>query len=284
MAELRPLLDLQNTRSCDFSIGGLYMWREYFKQRYTLYNGMLIVSVDYPDSGRCYSFPVGNGDLEEALLAIKQDAKEKGVPLKFCCIPEELLPELTGVLGQPSAVTEFRNWADYLYPYENFLGYHGKKLVTPRNHCNRFRREFPDYEYTPMTAAQIPAAKAFLLENESVFKKDLPIVHEDFKRTLEVLDHFELFGFTGGLLSVGGKTIGITMGESIGDTLFVHVEKALTEYSGAYPMLASLYAAQNANDALRFINREDDSGDSGLRKSKLEYRPCRLISKFVAEF
>lgn len=260
------------------------MWREYFKQRYALHNGMLIVSVDYPESGYCYSFPVGNGDLEEALHAIKQDAKEKGVPLKFCCIPEELMDKLTGVLGQPSAVTEFRNLADYLYPYENFMGYHGKKLVTPRNHCNRFRREFPDFEYTPMTAAHIPAAKAFLLENESVFKKDLPIVHEDFKRTLEVLDHFELFGFTGGLLSVGGKTIGLTLGEIIGDTLIVHVEKALTDYSGAYPMLASLYAAQNASDALRFINREDDSGDSGLRKSKLEYRPCRLISKYVAEF
>ena len=260
------------------------MWREYFGQRYTVHNGMLIVSVNYFDKGRCYSFPVGTGELSDALFSICEDAAERGVPLRFCCIPKELIGRLSEVLGEPSSVTEYRDFADYLYPYENFLGYHGKKLVTQRNHCNRFMREYPDHEYRPMTSALADEARVFLKENEAVFKKDLPIVAEDFIRTVEVLDHWDLFGFTGGLLSVGGRTIGLTLGEAVGDTLFVHVEKALTEYSGAYPMLASLYAKQNAGLKLAYINREDDSGDSGLRWSKTAYRPCELISKFVVEF
>ena len=281
MAEIRPLLDAQEFRSCDHTVGGIFMWREYFRQSYAVAAGMLISRAEYLDKGTCFSFPVGNGDLKAALEAVKADCAENKLPLRFCCVTKEGLSRLTDILGRPSDTTEYRDWADYLYPYENFLGYHGKKLVTSRNHCNRFMREFPQYVYRAMDATTIDEAKRFLLDNVPAFDKAAPLAKEEFVRAIEVLDHFELFGFTGGLLSVDGKTIGLTVGESIGDTLYVHIEKALTEYSGAYPMLASLYAKQNACDKLRFINREDDSGDPGLRHSKLEYRPCELIEKYV---
>ena len=281
MAEIRPLLDAQGFRSCDYTVGGIFMWREYFRQAYAVEAGMLISYADYLDKGVCFGMPVGNGDLNAALEAIKADRAERGLPLRFCCITKEGLGRLTDILGQPSEVIEYRNWADYLYPYENFLGYHGKKLVTPRNHCNRFMRDYPQYVYSALDASSVDEAKRFLIENAPAFDKAAPLAKEDFIRAVEVLDHFELFGFTGGLLSVDGKTIGLTAGEAVGDTLYVHIEKALTEFSGAYPMLAMLYAKQNASDKLRFINREDDSGDPGLRHSKLEYRPCELIEKYV---
>ena len=284
MVEIRPLLDLQSFRSCDFTIGGLYIWRNFFKQEYTVYNGMLICTAEYFDKGRCYSFPVGSGDPGSALEAIKADAAERNIPLRFCCIPEEAVARLTDGIGRPYESIEYRDWADYLYPYENFLGYHGKKLTTQRNHCNRFMREYPQFEYIPLTSANMDEARAFLTVNENVFRKDNPISDEDYVRTLEVLDYFGLFGFTGGLLKVDGKTVGFTAGELIGDTLYVHIEKALSEYAGAYPMLASLYAKQMQNSGAAFINREDDSGDLGLRYSKTEYRPCAMVNKFVVEF
>ena len=33
------------------------------------------------------------------------------------------------------------------------------------------------------------------------------------------------------------------------------------------------------NDEIRFVNREEDCGDEGLRKSKLSYHPVELIEK-----
>jgi hypothetical protein len=281
MAEIRPLLDLQEYRSCDYTVGGIYMWREFFRQAYAVKDGMLISSADYLDNGVCFGVPVGSGDLKAALEAVKADCAERKRPLRFCCVTEEGLAQLTETLGQPSKTIEYRDWADYLYPYENFLGYHGKKLVTPRNHCNRFMRDYPQYIYRAMDASMIGEAKRFLQENAPSFDKAAPLAKEEFIRAVEVLDHFELFGFSGGLLSVDGKTIGLSVGETIGDTLYVHIEKALTEFSGAYPMLAMLFAKQNASEKLLYINREDDSGDEGLRRSKTEYRPCCLIKKYV---
>ena len=45
MVEIRPLLEVQKYRSCDYSIGGIYMWREFFNELYTVENGMLMVYV-----------------------------------------------------------------------------------------------------------------------------------------------------------------------------------------------------------------------------------------------
>ncbi|MCR5809676.1 MAG: phosphatidylglycerol lysyltransferase domain-containing protein [Clostridiales bacterium] len=257
------------------------MWREYFDQLYTVKDGMLICTANYLDNGTCFAFPVGKGDLAAALCEIKRDRKERGLPLRFCCVTKEGADLIESSLGAPVRMIEYRDWADYLYPYENFIGYHGKKLVTPRNHCNRFVRDYPQYVYSPLDGSNVDAAKEFLIENAPGFSKDAPLAVEEYKRATEIIDYCGEFGFTGGLLTVDGKVIGLSIGEKQGDTLYVHVEKALTEYSGAYPMLASLFAKQNADPALRFINREDDSGDPGLRKSKTEYRPCSVIMKYV---
>ncbi len=62
--------------------------------------------------------------------------------------------------------------------------------------------------------------------------------------------------------------------------MIIHVEKALIEYEGAYPTMAQEFAEQFAVDGIIYINREDDSDDPGLRKSKLQYNPIRLVDKY----
>ena len=60
----------------------------------------------------------------------------------------------------------------------------------------------------------------------------------------------------------------------------VHIEKALADVQGAYPMLCSQFASHNAK-GLSFINREEDLGIEGLRKSKLSYNPAFLHIKYI---
>lgn len=260
------------------------MWREFFGELFTVADNMLICTADYFDDGFCYTMPVGTGSLENALELIRRDSTCRNTPLRFCCITEQGLKQLCAVLGEPLLIKDNRKWADYLYPYENFLGYHGKKLVTPRNHCNRFLRDYPQYTYEPISLNNIAEAAAFLSEKADNLEKTSPVAVEDYYRAVEIMRHFELFDFSGGILKVDGRVIGVTVGEVIDDTLYVQIEKALTSYSGAYPMLAQLYAKQMAREGLNYINREDDSGDPGLRHSKLEYRPCELLTKYTVEF
>lgn len=62
--------------------------------------------------------------------------------------------------------------------------------------------------------------------------------------------------------------------------LYVHIEKADTSYQGSYQMVTNLFLKEFAtDDSIKFVNREDDCGDEGLRRSKLSYHPVSLPAK-----
>ena len=60
--------------------------------------------------------------------------------------------------------------------------------------------------------------------------------------------------------------------------MVVHIEKALTEYEGAYTMINQQFVEHECSDVI-YINREDDAGDEGLRQAKLSYRPAFMVEK-----
>ena len=48
---------------------------------------------------------------------------------------------------------------------------------------------------------------------------------------------------------------------------------------GVYPATVQAFAQEFAVDGVRWLNREDDAGDKGLRTSKLQYLPDHLGAK-----
>ncbi|MBO4467870.1 MAG: GNAT family N-acetyltransferase, partial [Clostridia bacterium] len=62
------------------------------------------------------------------------------------------------------------------------------------------------------------------------------------------------------------------------------IEKALRRYDGIYPTIYSGFVnlvAEQTGRPLKYINREDDSGDMGLRTSKEQYHPIVLAHKHL---
>ena len=87
-------------------------------------------------------------------------------------------------------------------------------------------------------------------------------------------ENFSALGLRGGLLRVDGRVVAYTMGLPLNsDTFIVHIEKAFSDVAGAYPMI-------NCAD-FKYVNREDDVGDEGLRRAKLSYKPAILLEKFI---
>ena len=96
------------------------------------------------------------------------------------------------------------------------------------------------------------------------------------------LDHYISLGLDGGLIRAGGRIVAFSMGERISsDTYLVHIEKAFSDVQGAYAIINQKFAERHCGDVL-YINREDDSGQEGLRKAKLSYRPVFMAEKYSA--
>ena len=62
------------------------------------------------------------------------------------------------------------------------------------------------------------------------------------------------------------------------DTIVVHIEKAYADIEGAYPMINQQFVQHEAMD-FKYVNREDDVGEEGLRRAKLSYHPVFLVEK-----
>ncbi|MEG2212861.1 MAG: phosphatidylglycerol lysyltransferase domain-containing protein, partial [Clostridiales bacterium] len=66
------------------------------------------------------------------------------------------------------------------------------------------------------------------------------------------------------------------------DTWAVHIEKGNTEINGSFQAINQFFVRDYCADAL-FINRAEDTGNEGLRRSKLSYHPCRLEPKYMLQ-
>ena len=76
-----------------------------------------------------------------------------------------------------------------------------------------------------------------------------------------------------------------TMGSLINEeTVDVHFEKAYGEIQGAYPMINREFARwiRDNRPGVIWLNREDDMGLEGLRRSKESYYPDRMVEKYLA--
>lgn len=276
---LRPFFGRNDSRICDITPGTIFIWRDMYQTEWAIYQGSLYFKVMYPGLGETFTLPLGGCRLEHYQQIADYCCRRK-MPIAFYPVPKEELETLQDFFPNSAAIPERDNF-DYLYRAEDLKYFRGKKLSGQRNHVNKFLKTYGTWSFRPITQADIPAVKDFLDRYASRWDKPSPTFHEDIAKTHEVLDHFQAYQLLGGMLLVDGTIVGFSLGEVVGDTLFTHIEKADRDYLGCYQMLVSQFAQQFAADKVPFINREDDTGDLGLRTSKLSYHPIALLEKYT---
>lgn len=269
-------------RFCDRTVGVNYMWRTPFDGTYAITDDCLILKVDYGVKGIHFTYPVG-GDSAAALTVLEDYCRENGLPLQFAAVSDEEIEALKARYPH-IAVSANRDFFDYLYHYDDLATFAGRRYSAQRNHINRFVKQWPDWAYRPLTREDVPAAQVFLREWIERKRAVGPLSRSEeieARGCADLLEVMHDFGMSGGMITVDGNIVAFSIGEVLGDTLYVHCEKGDTRFPGVYQMIVREFAAHNTSPALRYINREDDSGDAGLRQSKLAYRPCALLEKSI---
>jgi hypothetical protein len=99
-------------------------------------------------------------------------------------------------------------------------------------------------------------------------------------RSLEyALNHFDILGLTGGAIKIENEIVAFTYGSPINHSTFgVHVEKADIGFDGIFSVINQEFVAR-LPEKYHYINREEDLGLPGLRKSKLSYHPAIILEK-----
>lgn len=280
-AWMQPIYKASAFCSEEYNFSFNYMWQKILSYRVQEMDGFLIQKSD--NSRPCYLYPPGSGNVKPVIEAMIKDAKDNEHGFLFytvlaeqCKLLEVLFPGMFDFWPQT-------DYDEYIYDAKSLITLTGKKYHSKRNHINRFKTSYPDWQYEPITHQNMPEVIAMSEEwckqNTADGKKSL----EQECRALYVAlnDYFGL-GMDGGLIRVGGRVIAFSMGDRLTEDIYLtHIEKAFTEYHGAYAMINQQFSEHNAS-GYTYINREDDSGDEGLRKAKLSYYPVMRTEKYAA--
>ena len=272
-----------NRRNCDLSFSNLCSWKFLYDTKFAVIDGFLVFKFWAGDQ-LAYMTPVGTGNMKEVLYMLIDDAKQEKEEFCLLGVCSNMREELEANLSDQFIFNEERDYADYIYLRSDLATLKGKKFQAKRNHINRFRNTYPDYEYSPITPDRIQEcleleAKWFKENNDD---DNLEGIGNERRALIYALNNFEAIGLTGGILHVNGKIVAFTFGMPINhDTFGVHVEKADTNIDGAYTMINYEFS-NHIPEQFMYVNREEDLGIEGLRKAKLSYQPTIILDKYMA--
>ncbi|HZK29529.1 MAG TPA: phosphatidylglycerol lysyltransferase domain-containing protein [Clostridia bacterium] len=277
---VRPYLTPNPQRLCDLTVGGIFIWRDFFGNEVAVAADCLIISMHIFGKHKAYTVPLGER-RQEALGQLEEHCKQIGEPLVFCIVGDMDLAFLSSFYPGFHAIAE-RDYFDYLYEAQDLLTLKGGKHRPTRGNINQFLRDTPNWRFEKITDDNIEAVCEFAYRIEGDNPSDSKTLAAEAVKIREVLDHMDEYNMFGGVLFVGDLVAGFSLGEVEGDTLYIHVEKADTSYRGVYQVLVLEFMKMfGDNPKIAFVNREDDNGDLGLRQSKMTYGPIALISKYT---
>lgn len=288
MPEIWKYLVSAPGRTTDFSYAGLLMWVDYFHYEFAVFHDTLFIKgrVESDISKIAFSLPVGNLPLASSVTILKEYCRLNNLQLEFSAVPESELENFLAL--HPKSAEPLDDWSDYLYDAHSLANLTGKKYGKKRNHINQFLSAYPDWELTPLTRGNAADAIRFM-DRIDAEGDDTPMAVEERRLNREMLrlisegDEF----MEGAILSDGhGGLLGFTIADVKGDTLFVHIEKALRNVPGGFEMLNKSFAAHmlSLHPEIKYINREDDAGDPGLRYAKQSYHPVAMLRKLNVIF
>lgn len=288
MAEIWPFLEMEQGRTTDFSYAGLFMWVDLFHYEYAIAHDTLFIKgvVENDLSKPAFSLPIGGLPLEKSIDLLKTYCEKVGIDLELSAVPEYALPDLEAL--NPKMTEPLDDWSDYLYDAEMLSTLKGKKMNKKRNHVNQFIHHCPDWSFAPLDADNAPEALKFMDIYESEADETFMAREESrlSRKMIAMIAEGDPVMHGGILYSSPGEICALSIGDVKGDTLYVHIEKATRKVPGSYEMINKELAAHvlEVHPEVRYINREDDAGDEGLRHAKQSYHPVELLRKYNVVF
>ncbi|MDF1655371.1 MAG: phosphatidylglycerol lysyltransferase domain-containing protein [Coxiellaceae bacterium] len=223
----------------------------------------------------CYFFPFSD-DTEKALYDLMSQLNQSSI--YFNNLNSQQLNQLCATENiNVETHQACRDNADYVYLIQDLIDLKGQAYRTKRNFCHQFDSHY-DPVYQEINAGNLSRVYDFLSQWFVTVEEE-----NEWRGICYFLENYHLTDCLGGMLLVDNQVVAVTFGEVLNqDTVVIHIEKANTQYRGAYQAI-NRYFLQQHWSGFTYVNRQQDLGMEGLRKAKMSYHPVRLIDKYSVQ-
>ena len=274
----KPLLDRLCTelQPCisELTFAGLYLFRNaHDYQLSTLGNSVIVRGKGY--DGAAYFLPPLGGDVAHALQIMLAGgwtlygADEQFIA-RYCT-------------SGSMQTTELRDSDDYLYLRDELATLPGSRFHKKKNRINYFtsRHTHTISLFTGEHRTGCLNLLDRLIQNSSddigsSFRLEMEAAYE-------AVQQADILGLDGVVVAINGTVAAFALGERLNrETAVCHFEKADPFTEGLYQLVNREFARLLFQEC-RYLNREQDLGETGLRSAKLSYHPVELVKKYIVQ-
>jgi hypothetical protein len=258
-------------RVSELTFAGLYLFRTAHDYRLSRIGDSVVVSGKGYDC-KCYSLPPLGGDVTGACVLLLDAGQELyGVEDAYA---SRFLKDVE------CEIVEDRNSFDYLYLREEMATLPGNRFHKKKNRINYFSARH-NHEVQMFSAQHLCGCLQLLdewirvaeVEGNRSFGLEMDA-------TAEALAQADAMGLEGVIVTVDEIVRAFAVGERLNrETAVCHFEKADHFMEGLSQLINREFARLLFTDC-RYVNREQDLGEPGLRNAKLSYHPVELVKKF----
>ena len=274
-------------RGCEYSFANLFLWG----RQHVAFTKDCVAFFSHFYGKSVYPYPIGNGDKKAVIEAILSDSRKRGIPCRLTGLTDADREQLESWFPGKFHFRTVRDNFDYVYDINDLADLKGRKFQKKRNHFNRFKAEHPDYQVVQINACNMVLAQQMV---DTWYRTRIKADPEGdyLLENIAMARAFQNYGWLGleGIMLIDdGKVLAVTIGSRMAPNMFdIHFEKALEDVEGAYNAVNCEFARflRLKYPEVQYLDREEDLGLEGLRKSKLSYNPHHLTQKhwaYVAE-
>lgn len=287
---INQYLNLRPTFIAERQFVNQYIWAGFYDTTYAINEKALFYKIKVFGDDGCFMPFCKEEDMVSSFLEIKDYFNnELKKPLKMYLADETFVQTLKEVpeIADSFEFIEYRDAFDYIYEAEKLRTLSGRKMHKKKNHLNNFLRNYEGrYEYRRLCCSNMDEVRAFhyeWLKNREItsFNNKNNSIDQEEEGTLRLMTHCSELDYRCGGVYIDDKLMAYSIGSYDPDIecAFIHIEKASSEINGLYNFINQQFLLNEFPEA-QFVNREDDLGQEGLRKSKLSYNPLRLEAKY----
>jgi hypothetical protein len=264
------VFEVLQPRVSELTFAGLYLFRSAHDYCLSMIDDSIVVTGRGYD-GVQYCLPPLGGDMHKSCEFLLEYGTE------LYGMEEYLVTELHKT---ENVVIEDRDSFDYLYLRNELADLPGNRFHKKKNRINYFTARH-GYEVHKLSEEHRYGCLQLLDEWGRVAEVEGNRSFElEMDATSEALVLKDILGLEGVVVVVNGVVRAFALGERLNrETVVCHFEKADHFMEGLSQLINREFSRMLFDDC-RYVNREQDLGEPGLRNAKLSYHPVELVKKF----
>lgn len=270
----------KNTLLADYFFETLLIYNNTYKYEYCIFNNSLFIKMELDKNEKFdyFYFPISNNPIDD-LKILTDYSKNHGKTAIFVNITSEDLEKYKPYISKEYFIQLNIDSIDYVYETDHLSTLVGHRYNQKRRHLHKFLENY-DIKNVEITKNDLDEILNFIDLWEVSSNEPYKNVENEKKSLKEIFKYFDTFNLLGFKYYINNKLVGFTLGGIINNQFIQHFEKCLDQFEGIYVYSTSYISKILKDKGIKYLNKEEDIGEPGLRKAKKSWSPDLFINNY----